>query len=318
MEIRREKYNDISQLVELANLIYPDFPTSEELERYYNDTKPNERYEQKFICEEEGKIIGSGLLSSCSEWFTEKSVFKVYIEIHPQHRSKGYARELYNLLLKHLSYLKWNKLQTWTMSDQSIAIDWIEREGFMLQHNEQNSKLDLSGYERPENYVETMEKLDSGGIRLSTFGEVSDNNKMKKLWKLYEEINYDMPSSFEYKKADYDEWKRRMGNPSHRIENIHLALDGDEFVGLTELCFPAGLEKNAIIETTGTLAPYRNRGIATALKYINVEWAKEIGVPAIVTGNEENNEYILKINKRLGFKPTFIWIGFVKENKKRI
>ena len=53
---------------------------------------------------------------------------------------------------------------------------------------------------------------------------------------------------------------------------------------------------------TGVLRAWRRRGIAGALKRAEIAWAKENGYAQLVTGNEERNEPIRKLNAQYGYK----------------
>ncbi len=315
MKIRRFKVSDLPRLVEIYNLSYPDWPRNLENARYRRDKLRNEMYLLEFVAEEAGGIVGCAQISSLDLSCAEPGVFELEVLVHPEHRGKGHGRALMDLIEHHTGYLNWWKLLTGCMDDGGYARDWLERRGFVLEQTELCSQLDLADFRPPADHDAALARVRERGFRLATYGELDDPEKERKLWELYEEIIYDMPSSVEYKKADLEEWRRRMGSPAHRIETIMLALEGDGFVGLTELVFPARLKQNAVVVNTGTRRPYRNRGVATALKYSSMDWAKETGVPAIMTGNEENNAAILKINRKLGFAPTQPWLCFARRKR---
>ncbi|MCK4593165.1 GNAT family N-acetyltransferase [bacterium] len=315
MRIRRFKEQDLPRLVEICNLSYPDWPEDEENARYRRDKLRKEMYLQEFVTEEASEIVGYAQISSRDLSCAEPGVFELEVIVHPEHRGRGHGRALMDLIEHHTAYLNWRRLLTGCMDDGGYARDWLQRRGFVHQETELCSKLDLKNYRPPADHDSALAKIDEQGCRLATYGELSDPDKERKLWELYEEISYDMPGTVEYKKADLEEWRRKMGAPAHRVEAIMLALEGDEFVGLTVLVFPAGLKRNAVVVNTGTRAPYRHRGVATALKYASMDRAKATGVPAIVTGNEQHNEAILKINRKLGFKPMKPWLCYTKRKE---
>jgi mycothiol synthase len=65
---------------------------------------------------------------------------------------------------------------------------------------------------------------------------------------------------------------------------------------------------------TGVDRLYRGRGIARALKLRTVEWAREHGVEAIVTGNDVDNKPMLGINIELGYRPLPANIEYVRKS----
>jgi GNAT superfamily N-acetyltransferase len=315
MQIRRFREEDLRRQLEIANAAYPDWPEDEENAQYQRKKLRNEMYLQEFVALEDGGVTGYGQLSSRDLSSAEPGVFGLEVVVHPEYRGRGHGRALLNLLLRHLGHLDWRKVLSGCQDDGGPARGMLERRGFVHEQTDLCSKLDLAEFEPPADHDAALARFWSQGFRLATYGELDDPDKEKKLWKLYEEIIHDMPGTDEYKKLNLEEWRKKMGAPAYRIETIMLALNGDEFVGLTVLVFPAGLRRNAVVVNTGTRAPYRNRGIATALKYANMDWAKQSGVPAIMTGNEENNEAILKINRKLGFAPVEPWLCYTKRRE---
>ena len=62
---------------------------------------------------------------------------------------------------------------------------------------------------------------------------------------------------------------------------------------------------------TGVRREYRRRGIATALKVMALQFARENGYTEIVTDNEENNP-MFQINLQLGFEPQPASLDYVR------
>lgn len=54
---------------------------------------------------------------------------------------------------------------------------------------------------------------------------------------------------------------------------------------------------------TAVKAPFRGRGIATALKLAQIDRARAAGVQQLFTTNDEENVGMREVNKRLGYKP---------------
>ena len=68
-------------------------------------------------------------------------------------------------------------------------------------------------------------------------------------------------------------------------------------------CFNPSQAKADVASTghTGVARSHRRKGIATALKVVALESARQLGIKFVVTGNEENNP-MLQLNLRLGFR----------------
>ncbi len=319
MTIRRFEKTDLAGKVEIMNACYPNWSYSLEDALHRHKSLRSDIYYQAFVVEEQGKVIAFAYLQSLDHYIVEQGSYGLDVKVHPEQRSKGHGSSLYELLLAQLKLLKWNKLHTECTDSDAAAQDWLSRLGYKHIESEFSSKLDLKGYTPPADHSAAMTRMEEQGIRLLTYGELDDPDKEGKLWRLDEQIYYDMPSAVEYKKVSLERWRKRWKAPSRFQDKILLAERDGELLGLTELGFPGGLNANAMIETTGTLAPHRGKGIATALKYACIDRAVEEGIPAIVTGNAEGNEAILRINRKLGFQPLPTWLFFAltNENYKR-
>lgn len=315
MKIRRFQETDLPRCQEIGNACYPDWPESLENARHRRGMLRNETFLAEFVAVEDGSITGFAFLKSEERHIVEPGTFGLEACVHPAHRGKGHGRAFVDLLLGHLGYLVWQRVLAGCMDDGGPGRGMLERRGFVHELTNLCSRLDLENYTPPADHDAALARFLERGYRMATYGELDDPDKEKKLWELYEEIEHDMPGTVEHKKADLEEWREKMDSPVRRLEEILLALDGDEFVGLTELVFPVGPEGHAIIESTGTRKAHRGRGVATALKYACVDRALAAGVPVINTGNEKDNEAILTINRRLGFRPTVPWLGFTKRRE---
>ncbi|NIT64923.1 MAG: GNAT family N-acetyltransferase, partial [Gammaproteobacteria bacterium] len=78
-------------------------------------------------------------------------------------------------------------------------------------------------------------------------------------------------------------------------EGFLVAVDGDEFVGLTE---PQRVEERDDVisqDLTGVAAQARGKGIATALKVTAAAWAKQSGYTSIRTYNNQANAPMLAV-----------------------
>ena len=79
------------------------------------------------------------------------------------------------------------------------------------------------------------------------------------------------------------------------------AQEGDDIVGMSVMDFPPtrGIPWTAF---TATARRVRGRGIARALKYETMAQAIELGYKRVRTANDGENEPILHINRKLGYR----------------
>jgi len=90
-----------------------------------------------------------------------------------------------------------------------------------------------------------------------------------------------------------------------------VAVDGDNFVGMSSL-WPNSVREDLLhIGTTRILQSHRRRGIATTLKLKTTAFAQAYGANAIQTRNEKDSP-MFTINMKLGFKPGLTLLFFEK------
>lgn len=91
-----------------------------------------------------------------------------------------------------------------------------------------------------------------------------------------------------------------------------VALAGEQWVGLSVLTHDMAKPDEAATVLTGVVNSHRRRGIATALKVAVFKRARQACIRRITTQNEENNP-MLQLNLRLGFREGSAWVLYRKE-----
>jgi GNAT superfamily N-acetyltransferase len=83
------------------------------------------------------------------------------------------------------------------------------------------------------------------------------------------------------------------------------ALHGDTIAGFTELVIPVGDGARAIQYDTAVVPGHRGNGLGLWVKAAMLDWlrAEWPAVEEIETDNAEDNEHMLAVNERLGFRP---------------
>ena len=85
------------------------------------------------------------------------------------------------------------------------------------------------------------------------------------------------------------------------------------YVGLSYLQAMDGDPDTLEVGLTGVRREHRRQGIAAALKFHTLSYAKERGFQAIETGSDSTNEAILALNESVGFRKTYAWVTFEKQ-----
>ncbi|HUT97473.1 MAG TPA: GNAT family N-acetyltransferase [bacterium] len=315
MRIRRFESGDLPGTVDLHNRVYPYWPIDEECVRWKRRGQSVLDYRETFVAEVSGRLIAHLELTSRREHFLQPGLFLLEMAIEKAHRDGVVRERLWEIVAARLSLLRWAKLDIGCDEDDGTTFEWLENLGFRLESRDCTWRLELKGYRNPDDRDEVLARVLSAGYTLENFAVLEDPTKLRRLWALHEAVASDYPGPNTYRRQPFDAWERkRTDSPAVRKDAALVARRGDEFVGMTELGFRAGSAGPAYVVTTGVLREHRGRGLATALKYLSAEWARDEGVPALLTGNHFGNEPILSINRRMGFQAQPDWLCWTLSN----
>ena len=109
----------------------------------------------------------------------------------------------------------------------------------------------------------------------------------------------DIPTSEPAETMPYDKWLK----DGLEKELVLVALEGETVVGFAALedrDRKAGLAGN---DLTTVRRSHRRRGIAEALKRTQLARARELGYRSVVTGQDDRNLGMQRLNEKLGYRP---------------
>ena len=238
-------------------------------------TNPHLRY---YVAELEGEIVGSGLitLSDLRDRYTVK------VRVLPDSRRRGVGTALLRELVRHA---KGDKLATHL--EEASARPFAERFGF----------------EEIDRQVEQVKRLGDDaappalpdGIEVVSIAERP--SLLREAYPLacqgYEDMAVDGPAYI-----SLDVWLR---DEATLAEGSFVALDGEEIVGYSGL---VRHDDDAVAEDGLTVVrrDWRHRGLATALKRIELAWATKHGLREIVTWTQLRNDGMRRVNELLGYE----------------
>lgn len=306
-------------VVGLVNAAWPDDPGSVEIWKINDATRNPDYLYQRFVGEVRDasgspKIVAVG---SCweSAWSHKPGKYGIDFCIEPDCEGQDYDELIYNHITQFLAQRDPApvKFKSHMREDKVAQVAFLRRQGFEQTLYEPDSKLDVQAFDFAP-YAGVVEKVIESGIDIATIAELQkrDDNWMQKVYDLENIIEQDIPDTDAPTPQPLEEYAKRFERPHIRTDAWFIALDGDDYVGMSTLWPQPVLKEQLGVGITGVLRSHRRRRIALALKLKTIEFAKNYGGKSIETGNEENNP-MYALNMKLGFKPIPGWLTLEKK-----
>jgi len=128
-------------------------------------------------------------------------------------------------------------------------------------------------------------------------------------WDVEVEAAPDIPTEGGVEAWPFERWRSAvLDAPTALPEAAVVAVANGEVVGSAVLA--ALSDGGAEHGLTAVRRAWRGRGIATALKSAQIEWARRTGYTELHTSNDETNLSMRSINTRLGYEaaPAFVMV----------
>jgi GNAT superfamily N-acetyltransferase len=261
------------------------------------------RVPDAFVAEVDGEIVGWA--PSGTGWF--------FVGVHPEHRRRGLGAQLFDRIAER------------RRGERAAALGldadgerFLERRGFERHGVLRTAVLDLREAVLPE--------LPETPYRVAPLAEVRD--RVRELYDLTMETLLDVPHAEGFHELGLDEWRgSHLDNPLLDGEISTVVLDGERTVAFAWLLSnredraepgprspsPRQGGRRAAADYAGTARSHRGRGLATLAKLASTRAAQAAGLESIVTENDTDNEPMLHINAKLGFKPGLELGQYVKK-----
>jgi Sortase and related acyltransferases len=312
--IRKLKHpEDFQAVAPLVNLIWSEPITAERLQEEEEQIPPGQLHyneegqlmgwdRPKWVAEEENGQVIAYAIAWRAPW-TEPGALIYTLVVDPAFRGQGVGTALYTVLRTWALEVKASHLINYSMKEtDERSLAFAERHGYIRERLSFESVLDLHEYTVDEQLLAAIRNAEQAGIRFVTLAEEPGEENERKLHELYKVTHFDIPGYY----GDFpwfEEWKKwNIGLPGVRPEWIHIAKDGDRYIGVVTL--QHNEQTGAMYhEYTGVLPEYRGRRIALALKLLGLQSAKAAGAPYLRTHNDSANIPMLRVNRDLmGFR----------------
>jgi RimJ/RimL family protein N-acetyltransferase len=279
---------ELGRVVALHNAVRPDDPTTvDELVDWRRQAEDM----VWLVGTVDGEDVGAGV--GLVGWHSDAQASRAYTWVLPAKRGRGVGSALLAELTRWSLERGRTAMQAEVDEDDEASLAWAARRGFTEIGRESRLVLDLDGIEAPA--------IDPPpGIEITTWAERPGIER--ELYAVHVEAEPDIPGEEANEIAPFETWLASdMQGLSDRSDAVFVALAEDEIVGYAKLAFPP--EGTRVFhDLTGVKRAWRGRGIAGALKRAQIAWAKEHAYERLVTGNEERNEPIRRLNLRHGYR----------------
>lgn len=304
---------DYARLVDIHNAVYPEWAETVEGLKVDDEMREKKFFKQRYMWEEDGDVVAYASIGE-SAWSYEPGKYFVFVVVHPEWQNRGIGTAFYDHVVSVLSEreLRPTKLVSDTRENLDHAVRFLVSRGYEQVMREEVSRLEIKTFDW-DGFAAKRGSSERAGLTVKTGDWLlgHDPDAKTKLYDLVWAILQDVPSPDPLTRRPYDEWVKQFEHPAFLGESWFIALDGDDYVGMSSTWKDLANVDRLHQGLTGVLRPYRRKGVATDLKVRVAEFARDRGVSYIITDNEENNP-MYDLNVQLGFVRMPGWLIFRK------
>lgn len=305
--IRPLRSEDYPAAASLLNLIWSVPTTAMQLQAeeesippgqlHYNDDGQLMGWDRpKWVAEnEQGEVIGYTIIWR-APW-SEPGNLHLTLIVHPEERGRGAGRALYEEASLWARQVKASSMVCFMKEDDEASLGFAQRRSYIRERHTFESVLDLSSF-ASEALFPCIGTAEQSGIQFVTLADEPGEESERKLHELYRITHQDIPG-FNEDFPWFEEWRKwNLDIPGVRPEYVHIAKDGERYVGVVTL--QQNEQNDAMYhQYTGVLPEYRGRRLGLALKLMGIRTARAAGAASLRTHNDSMNAPMLRINRDL-------------------
>ncbi len=302
LDLRPATLDDDGLYADMYTETHPDDPEDPTLMRHWWSTQDPADTAIRYIAMRGPKPVGYAFWQHPSWKKMPQRFVRLNADLHPDFREPRRMDALYAALEPAAKAGGGVKATVWAWEYDTFRAEALAARGYTEERRARFWQLDLvEGKERiAKMAAESRERMKREGIRVLTLADDTDPEKMRKLKRMSDEAEQDVPTTIPHVMSDYTEWLKWFDSPGLRPDRIWLAREDDDIVGISMLSYPP-LRGVVSTDWTGTARKVRGRGVARALKCETLMQAIALGVDRVRTDNDSANAPILHINASMGY-----------------
>jgi GNAT superfamily N-acetyltransferase len=298
MEILEASLDDVPAAARLIRRAEPDRVLTPEGMLHFARSVPERAQRRLWKAVEGGGLIAWAAVGLNWESETEGDAY-VNLLVDPEHRRRGIGSTLWPLLEERLAAIGAKRVSA-IGAEEPASHAFATARGFRETFRLRVSRLELAGLPAPPPLLD--------GFELRPLSAYADDPRP--VWELDNEATRDMPLDQPIGEVPFEEWLERYWRmPMFDFESSVVLLADGEPASFTIVASDPETRR-CDTGMTGTSRRFRRRGYAELVKRHALARAHASGIEVAFTMNDETNALMLKVNERLGYRPSSARVTF--------
>jgi mycothiol synthase len=272
--------------LEVFNTVWPHDAVTIEAARAYSDSA---LHYIDYLARDDGVLVGSGV-GAVFAYRADRVA--TLITVLACQRRRGAGTALYEAISGWARPRGVRELEVAVAGNDPGSLAMAQRRGFIETRHEVDLVLSLAG-------LRAQRVQPPAGIEIVTWSQRPE--LVRGMYEVNVEIRPDIPGFDDVDGESFQDWMtHQMQRAADSPEATFIALAGEDVVGYAKLSLTPPTAGHAM---TAVRRAWRGRGIATALKATEINWALAHGYTELRTSNEDRNRPMRRVNDHLGYRP---------------
>jgi GNAT superfamily N-acetyltransferase len=314
LELRTATPDDAEIVADIESEVHPDDAADPKLMRHWWTLDPVGETVERFVAYQDGAPVGHAFARHLPWTKMPERFARIGAELRLALRTPARLGALLGAMEERAIADGAQKVTVWSWAHDAARGELLAQRGYREVRRQRFWELDLAANREKIDRMtrESRERMRRDGIRVLTLAEDRDPEKFRKLKRMSDEAEADVPSTVPFVPVSHEDFMKWFSSPGLRPDRIWIAREGDDVVGISMLSYPP-IRGPVVTDWTGTARKVRGRGVARALKCETVTQAIALGIDRVRTDNDSQNAPILHINETMGYRIRAEMVQYLKE-----